>query len=174
MTAQRRLLIYAGIILLLLLVGAVWSLDDMLDARRSARLAARDLAHARALAADIAELRREPAVAAAEVLGSQRLGEQIETAARRANFDQRPRGVRPQAPRRVGDTPYLRQPTDIDFRGVALPRVVPFLYHLTHDSGLEVSALRLRTPPGQDQNPAWDIEATLTYLIYAPAGERRN
>jgi len=174
MTAQQRVMAYAGIITTFLLIGAVWSFADMLAARRDAHRAAEDLAHVRALATDIRELRREPAVAAAEVLGTQRLGEQIESAARQANFPTPPRGVSPQSPRRVGDTPYLRQPTEIDFQGVSLPGILPFFYYLTEDSGLDVSALRLRTPPGRDDTRLWDVQATLTYLIYAPQDTPAN
>jgi hypothetical protein len=141
----------------------------MLGQRSRARTAADDLARCKALADAIRTLRDKPAVASAEAMGIQELGQRIEAACRRAGF-QGPvlEGVYPQSARRVGDSPYLVKPTALALRGVTLPQVVAFLEHLTSGTGLSVRDVRLQTPHGDADHTVWDAEATVTYLMYAP------
>jgi hypothetical protein len=166
----KRKAILVGILGLLLAAAAAWNVHWMLTERQAARRAAEDLAACRDLARTIESLRARPAVASTEGIGVQELGERIEAALRQAGLEESALvGRFPQAPRRVGDSPYLHKPTALAFRGVTLTRLTTFLYHLADGSGLIVRDLRLRTPPGDAARDVWDAEATVTSLVYAPA-----
>lgn len=172
MTPQRRLAIYGGAIALLLLLGGLWSVQGMLEARGEARRAARSLADVEVLAEQVRELRTRPEVAAAEGTGRQRLGERIQYAAEQSRLTQNVVETRnTREPRRITDTPYAKVHTDIGLRPAPLPDVVAFLYHLTDKPGLRVTALHLRTPTGDAPSNHWETRATLTYLLYAPQPE---
>ncbi len=174
MSPQKRQAVLVGVMLAMLAIAAAWSTTEMLAARELARRSAADLAACERIAADIRRLRQGPKVASAEAMGVQELGKRIEAASRTAGLSTSALvGVYPQGPRRVGDTPYLRKPTSLSFRNVPLPQLASFLYHLSDGSGLNVRDLRLRTPRGEGGGDLWDAEATLTYLIYSPAGSDR-
>lgn len=170
MSQPRRQTILVGIMILLLIGAAAWSVDWMMQQRQQAQDAAADLAECQMLVRRIEALREAPTVASAEAMGVQEFGEHIEAASRLANFDPSAlRGVFPQAAQRVGDSPYLRKPTAITLRHVPLHDLVTFLYHISGDTGLMVRDLRLRTPHAEAPEDVWDAEVTLTYLIYEPA-----
>jgi hypothetical protein len=153
-----------------LLAGAAgWSANWMAAQRAVARSAARDLAECKRLAEQIRELRRKPNVASSEALGDQELGKRIAEASRQARFDSVPADVLHPAPRRVGDSPYLRKPTVLRLDKVALPQLVVFLYQVTEESSLNVRSLKLTAPRGEANARVWDARVTLTYLIYEPA-----
>ncbi|MFW5682976.1 MAG: hypothetical protein ACOC1G_08225 [Phycisphaeraceae bacterium] len=169
MTLQRRLTIYGTAIALLLVLGTLWSMQSMLDARKEAHRAAQTLADVEILAQQVRELRTRPEVAAAEGTGRQLLGQRIQYAAENSRLNQSVVETRnTRDPRRIPDTPYARVHTDIGLRHAPLPDVVAFLYHLTDSPGLRVTELHLRTPPGDVPPNHWDTRATLTYLLYAP------
>ena len=170
MNSRKRKTILIGTMLVMLAIAAAWNVNWMMDQRDQARHAARQLAACRALAQQIDALRDQPAVASSEAIGVQELGQRLADAARKANLgDRRPRSVRPQSARRVGDSPYLRKPTDLALRGLSLQQTAAFLHHLTAASKLTVQDLRLRTPHGNINADTWNAEATLTYLVYEPA-----
>ncbi len=169
MIANRRLAVLLGLMVTTLAVVALWNVRWMAEQRRAARFAMADLRACEQLADRIASLRLEPIVAASQDMGIQELGERIEQAQQRARMTGPAlEGVFPQAARRVGDTPYMVKPTALSLRGVTLTQLCTFLYHLTHESGLNVRDLRLRSPRGDVSADQWDAEATLTYLIYSP------
>lgn len=173
----RRVVALSGVVAALAVAFAGMSVLDLVAARGEAKRAAEDLADVRAIARQIERLRAEPTVASAQAMETQRLGERIDAAANRARLDRsRLEGVFPQSPRRVGQTPYRRVPTDLALRGVELTRLTELLYHLTDDTGLRATALRLRPPPGDGPSTRWDADATVTYLVYQPdqATDRRD
>jgi hypothetical protein len=172
MDPLKRHAILFGLLAAGLAACAAWNVHWMLGERRSARRATEDLAACRDLARAIQSLRAKPRVAATEGGDVQELGERIEAASRRAGLEASVLvGRFPQAPRRVGDSPYLAKPTTLALRGVTLARLATFLYHLADGSGLTVRDLRLRGPHGDAPRDVWDAEATVTSLVYAPARE---
>ncbi len=169
MTAHARQAILIAVMLAMLVIAAAWNVLWMLDQRETALGAARDLADCKVLAGEIRALRDAPAVAAAEAMGVQELGRRIEAASRQVGLGKDAlEGVLPQAPRRLGNTPYVQKPTVLAIRGVTLRQAALFLHHLTAESGLSVRDLRLRIPHGDVPRDVWDAEATLTYLMYVP------
>jgi hypothetical protein len=80
--------------------------------------------------------------------------------------------VDPEAVRRVGDTDYREQATEIELNAAALDQVRQLVDGLSaHDSNLEVRTLRLRTPHEEASSDAaekWLAELILTQRIYAP------
>lgn len=170
MKPHIRQLVLASVMVVLLAAAATWGTHWMMGQRNRARAASDDLTRCRDLARDIRVLRDKPAVASAEAMGIKELGRRIEAACSQAGFEGAAlEGVFPQSARRLGDSPYLVKPTALALRGVTLPQLVTFLHHLTGGSGLSVRDVRLQTPHGDAPPTAWDAEATVTYLMYAPA-----
>jgi hypothetical protein len=80
--------------------------------------------------------------------------------------------VDPAAIRRVGDTDYREQSTEIELSAATLDQVRQLADGLAaHDSNLEVRTVRLRTPHDDASNETaekWLAELILTQRIYAP------
>ncbi len=177
MAPQKRQAILIGVMLALLAAAAAWNVLWMREQRARARVASVDLAECRRLGRAITALRDAARVAPTEALGVQALGDRIEAASRQARLvGPALAGVFPQSARRVGDSPYMQKPTALALRGVTLQQAATFLFHLSEDSGLSVRDLRLQAPHGEEGTGAWDVDATVTYLLYAPptAAERGN
>ncbi len=159
-----------GVLGVMLAVTAAWNAQYMLGKHDAARRAAEDLAACRRLAKDIRALRTEPKVASIEAMGVQELGACVEAASRRAGFaPDALQGIFPQAPRRVGASPYLQKPTALSLQNVTLVQLGTFLHHLTAETGLSVQDVRLRIPHGAEEGRTWNVETTVLSLIYAPA-----
>jgi hypothetical protein len=168
-------LIVGGLIIGVLLVAAVSGLWWMYDQKADAHRAARALAQSDALAEVIEKLKARPTIAAAdEQMGVQSLDPMIAKALQAANLPRRPTiaGITPEASRRLGKSPYNVKPTTVSIRNVNLAQLTVFLYHLSNGTGLNVRDLQIRPTQARDSQN-WDAQATLTYLIYAPADETR-
>ena len=85
----------------------------------------------------------------------------------------------PQAPRRVGDSAYLRKGTQLILREATLANTVNFLNLLeASETPLSIDALRMnpgRNPQhkalsGSAATETWTFELTVSYLIYRPVG----
>ena len=178
MLGSRRQMMLAGLVVVGLSIAAIWHVAWMLEHRGTAQRAANNLADCKLLAEQIVELRTRPAVAADEEMGIQELDDRIEYAKGQARLTNQTRDVidivDPQPARRIGNSPYLQKPTMFALRDVSLPQLTAFLYHLTDGSGLTVRSLRLRVPTGEATADRWDVETTLTYLIYAPPESLRR
>ena len=176
MAGPRRQAIPIAVLVALLAGAALWNANWMLQQRDNARQAREDLAACQDVAKGIEALRDKPKLAATESLGIQRLGERIEAASRNAGLTPAMlEGVFPQTAQRLAESPYLQKPTTLMFRGVALPQLAGFLYHLNDKATkLAVRDLRLRTPRGESAGNAWDADVTVTYLIYAPPAKTRD
>jgi len=175
MNPQKRKAWLVGVMFVLLVLAAAWSVNAMLEQRAGARQALADLNECRRLAAEIDMLRDEPTVAADEAMGIQEIGDHISAALTKADLNSAViDGVFPQSERRLGDTPYMQKPTALALRGVALPKLAVFLYDLTDGTGLRLRELQLRVPHGDHEPNVWNADATLTYLIYAPAEDKRR
>jgi hypothetical protein len=169
MSPAKRQCILVGLLLVMLTGAAAWNVGWMLEQKSAARIEARHLRDAEEIAADIDALRSESAVASTEDIDVQELGQRIATASSKSGLPTTAlEGVFPQSSRRVADTPYLTKPTALSLREVTLSELATFLYHLTDGTGLAVRDLRLRTPRGRADFERWDVEATVTYLLYDP------
>ncbi len=78
----------------------------------------------------------------------------------------------PGEPRRIGETPYLEQATDVELRQASLKSIVEFTIALGQSGpGIAVPSLSLRVPPGTENasgEELWNAQLTLTSRIYAP------
>jgi len=178
MTGKQQVWIVCGV-LGALAVDATWNVSGLFEAQANAQYAAEDLEACQQLAAAIESLRSQSSMAAAEEMGDTELGEWIDEAKRAAGLaDGVVRDRIPQEHRRVGESPYVVEPTLLTLRGVSMPQLVTFLCAMTDESGLRVRDLRVRVPVGGEASNLWDADITLTYLIYSPAeadaGNRRN
>ncbi len=163
-----------ALVVVALAVAAGLNLEWMIAQRAEARGALEDLERCRQLVGQIASLRDIPTVASTETMGVQELGDRIQRALRLAQLEASAiEGIYPQSARRVGDSPYLLKPTQIVFRGVTLPQLTTFLYHMNDDTGMNVSHLNLSTPRSDATDARWDADATLTYLIFSPPKNKR-
>lgn len=172
------------VVLLLSLVVAVWICYAAFDqAKSAAATAAQDLAECNQLGLRITALRRRPSLAGSRELQITELAQRLEEAARSCSIpaDGISR-ISPDAPHRVGDSPYREVATDISLRQVTLRQAISFLHTLcSAESGLRARDLRLEVPhdvqgfgspeTGTTAQNTWTLEATLSYLIYAPAGD---
>lgn len=172
MTRVQREMVSLGVLVAALLVVALWSVSWMAGQRSEAVLEAGSLERSRELVSRIALLREEPAIASAEDVGVQELGAHVESAMGRAGVASgRLEGIYPQPSRRLGTLPYELKPTTVSLRAVTLRQLLVFLHELMQRPGLNVSDLSLTTPSGGEAGQGWDVQATLTYLIFTPAGE---
>lgn len=170
--------------LLFSLVSAVWICYAAFDqAKSTAATAAEDLAQCDQLGLRITALRRRPSLAGSRELQITELAQRLEEAAKSCSIpaDGISR-ISPDAPHRVGDSPYREVATEISLRQVTLRQAISFLHALcSAESGLRARDLRLEVPPdaqalggperGTVLQNTWTLEATLSYLIYAPSGD---
>ena len=164
-----------------LLTLVSWSGYRLTSAKDAAAESARGLAECHRHATNIEILRKGPAAAGATEPAAGDLNRRVERAAQSAGL---PRGavarIDPEPARRVGDTPYRESPTQVRLRRVTLRQLFTFLHALgardgaAGSAGLQVRALRLTAPRGLESGSAWDVDSTLTYLVYDPAGGRRG
>jgi hypothetical protein len=171
MTEARRKSVLIALLLLFLTVAAVWSVGWMTEQREAALYAAAELEQCNKLAADIERLRAETAVPQTEEAGVKVLGVRVTEAAQKAGLHGQDwlEGIYPESARPLPDSPYKRKPTMLSLRGVSLEQLSTFLYHLTDGSGLSVYDLQLMAPRGDSVGDLWNVETTVTYLIYSPS-----
>jgi hypothetical protein len=168
---KKRHAIRIGAVLALAL-AALWSYGWSVGQRDAARGAAEDLTACEEFAGSIREMQGATAVAASRDMGVQEFGARIETASQQAGLSGASLlRVDSQAARRIGKGPYLRKPTVLSLREITLPQLTTFLYHLTEKSTLRVRDLHIWSPRRETNRKTWDASVTLTYLIYAPAGQ---
>jgi hypothetical protein len=169
--SRRTLVVVVTLALLALL--AVWSLTWMLHNRSGAQAARGEADLCEQVGREIEALRGKSTMASSEASGVKEVGERIETAKGQAGLPEAAiKGVYPQQAHALGDTPYLQKATSLELAGVSLPQLTSFLYYVTDGSGLSVRDLRLRSPRSDSSDGLWDVELTLTYLIYDPSAAR--
>jgi HPt (histidine-containing phosphotransfer) domain-containing protein len=171
MNITRHPLWQAAILAMGFLAVVLWCLWQFQKNQSAAMNAARDLEACVNAASRIHTLRQRPSLAGLEQLQSTELSRRIEQATRSANIDPARSLLRivPESPRRLGDSPYKEAPTQVSLRQVTMQQLIGFLYTLTpSDSGLQARSLRLSVPRQTDSSDDWEVEATITYLIYSP------
>lgn len=130
-----------------------------------------------ALAGKIEELRDAPARYEETLRSNEALAELVEDSARLTKLPtDRIVQISPSEPRRVGDSPYKEQLTELELREITLRQLVELtLAILQADPGVSVSTLSLRVPPGNREATAdgqadefWNVQLHLTSQFYAP------
>jgi len=168
---RPRLLILATLGGLLMLV--LWSYGQLRASQREVQTARANQKECGLLAAEILEMKGQPVRASMQVVSSSDLFRRVENAAKSASMPiENLVLINPQPVRRIGDTDYKQQQTEMILRHVTLEQMVRFLHALTafEDSSLSVESIRLLAPrhdAGSDKE-TWHAEVTLTQLIYFP------
>ncbi|MFW5840780.1 MAG: hypothetical protein ACOCZE_09385 [Planctomycetota bacterium] len=170
MNPQKRQTILIVVMLAMLAGAAAWSIDSAMDNADRAARAADALGQTRSLAEQIRQLRQAPTVARTGEIAITQMGREISSAAEAANLQPGSiQGVQPRPARRLGQSDYMTKATTISLQGVGLGQLTMFLYHISDRTNLTVSELQLQgRRDGQSGGP-WNAQATVTYLIYAPA-----
>lgn len=126
------------------------------------------------LAAEVLRLRQRPSVATMEVHSATELASQVEDAMRSSQVpDGALMRIEPAPPRRLENSDYKVQPTDIEIQGVSLRQLTGFLQTLVAEPAQMLPTnLRLTAPRYKDARTGglekWSVELTLTHLIYLP------
>lgn len=161
-------LLYAGLSGLLAFCG--W---EMLQAQAAAEAAGENLQRCQQLADQIQTLKAAPAQASLEQQSTKEVATRIERAAQVAGIASSAiTQIQPQAPRRIGKSAHVQQPTHVAIRQVTLEQLSKFLGELAlGESVLETTSLRLSMPRGTSTATAgesWTAEVVLTHLVFSP------
>ena len=141
-----------------------------LSARSDAESAANDLAECHRLQTQIDSLRQHaPAVSFHEIPTAD-IARCAESAADKAQIPKQDLvHVWPDSPRRLGDSAYTEQSTQILLRQVTLRQLLVFLDALGGpENALQARAMRLQPPRNQESGKAWNVELTVSQLLYQP------
>ncbi|MCC6680511.1 MAG: hypothetical protein IT445_06370 [Phycisphaeraceae bacterium] len=167
---KRHPALVSSLLLLAAACAAGWALHKLWGQQAAAEDIARELAECQQLVRQISWLRDQPNLAGASEVQINELAALIEKAAGEAQVD-RANLVRiwPNQARRVGDSPYLENPTQVLIRNASLEQVCRFLT-LVEDSSfnLRATAIRLTVPHESDDEKLWTLETTVSYLVYSP------
>ena len=148
----------------------IWAYSEWADQYDAAANSATALAECRATADQIALLRERPVLAGAREMGSSEITPRIEKAALAAGLSATDLvRISPEPARRLGESPYREQSTEVVVEGVSLRQSVELLHAITNGQpGLRVKEIRLSAPQAADTRDRWTLEATLAALIYSP------
>lgn len=128
-------------------------------------------------ASEIAILRQRPDRAARQSRSQLAFSKTIEEAAVASGLNaSQIVSIEPQAPHRVDETFYEEHAAQLRLEGVRLPELAKlsalFSTKGLEDSPLQVSALRITAPyhvaNSDEAKEVWNVELTLTYLVYSP------
>lgn len=168
-----------GFVVTLTLLGALAIAAHVarLGAQRRERSQREDLDDCRSMASQIERLRTGRQRALLKTKPSDELNRKIADWASRVGIPaDRLIRIEPQQPSRIGDTPYLQQVTELEIMQTELPKLIELAQASQRDEeGLKVSSMRLSLPrleSDKDGPEQWNIELTLTYLIYSPTSNR--
>ncbi len=164
-----RLVAWAGLIVVSGLVVWSWIRSESIAADEAARLV-----ECESFASKIAILRQRQASALLESKPSSELNRLIDGWRTQASIPaENLLKIEPRQPRRVRDTQYLDQSTELGFSDVTLGQVAEFARRAQlESSGLKLTSIRVTAPRRMTELDAstelWDVEMALTYFIYAP------
>ncbi len=166
---NRRIIGAVTLVCAILLIAIAVGFLSVAGSRSAAVAAAADLQDSQRLASRIRTLRAGPSSMAGAAGPEHDLRSRIAAAARSAGV--RPAGVgsiEEQPARRVGQGAYQARPTRVLLREVSLKEVITFLYALTDSTPLALDDFRLSAPSEADAGLQWNVQATLSTLVYSP------
>lgn len=116
-------------------------------------------------------LRNAPQRATDRRVPHDQLVAEIEQACDRASLQKTSlTSIWPETPRRLEQSDYQESSTRLSFERVDLKQVSAFVYHLqTIDPSLGASELQLTAPKANEAS--WDVELTVSYLLFSPRRE---
>jgi hypothetical protein len=148
-----------------------WTMENRLATERENLLACQTAAR------QILDLRQQKQRALLKTKPSEELNRKIAAWAQEAGIEAKGIArIEPQEARRVGDSQYLEQVTELEVLSAPLASVIRLaqLAEQSEDSP-KLTDLRLSPPriTAEDQAEVWNAEVALTYLIYSPKSSSR-
>lgn len=174
-----RTTLFFSVLAVGLLVACAWSYFDRTRAGRGLRADTENLAACQHAAGQIERLRQQKQRALLKSKPTDELNRKVDDWARQAQIDpQRLVRIEPQAPRRVGDSQYLEQVTELEVVGATLPMLIRLAQLAEQaEEGIKLTSLRISPPRSSsestDESETWNAELALTYLIYSPKSTTR-
>ena len=170
---RTRIFLAAGIIAAVAACAAagIWLVQCQ---ARYARAGA-DLDSCARSAARICQCRQSPAMAAEQERQTAATNGPIESAAKAAGVPlERIVRISHEPPRWLGDTPYKEKPTQVIMKGVTLRQFFALAGALANGpEPLALASVRLAAPGADDTGDLWNVELTLTYLIFDPSRSQK-
>lgn len=158
----------------LLVAFDLWAAAQWWKLQETVQLSTEGLQRATRLAAEIHALRAKPRQVDETARTGESLAQQIEAAATQAGLSHdRVVHVAPGAPRRLPDSAYLEQATQIELRDVTLAQLIQLSLLVSSSPSGCVPALTVRVPPQiktEDGGTVetWNAQVTLTTYQYEP------
>lgn len=161
------LLILTGLVILVFfLYGELGRLQ------RGASEAADNAQTCRELSRRILELKKKPELISGNMSSTAQIAQSVESAMVQAEI---PAGklvrIEPRSAKRFEKTPFLEQPSHLEFREVTMEQLIRFLHAVSTQNHLETIELRLHAPRStvSETGPEiWNAELVLTNTIYSP------
>jgi hypothetical protein len=171
---NRRRLILATLILLVLGTVDLICYWEFSESQTYAIRATRDAEQCARLAARITVLRTKPTIAGVGEQAPEELARRIEAGANALGIEgDNLASIEPDPAARVAGTAYLEKPTTVQLRQVTLAQLIDLLCQISQSGqNLQIKALRLTSPPHEDEGGRWSAELTVSYLIYSPRPTR--
>lgn len=165
MRKQSRVYLQTAGVYVMLTVMVVWGCLEFLTSRRSAVAASENLSACQTLATRLSALRSGVSPLAQGRLITD-FANRIETAAQRVDIQpERLVRIKPQRPRRLGQSKVWEQSALVELEQVTLKQLVLFLIAVVDDAPeLRVSTIRLYAPPTRSitaSGEAWDTEVVV-------------
>lgn len=165
--------IAGGMTLLFLVFVTVFAYFHYQSAISRRDRAVRDLARCRQLCQSISSLQGQPVRAALPAEASvESIYEIIERAKKTAGLsDELVKRIDSQTAKRLNDSDYLDQNTEIEIEGVLLPQLIRFLLKITRNlPTATITKLRISAPKRDSASSIelWRVELVLTNYIFSP------
>ncbi|MDR3198689.1 MAG: hypothetical protein LBU34_12550 [Planctomycetaceae bacterium] len=161
------LLILTGLLILVFFLYG-----ELGRSHRSALEAASNAKTCQELSKRIIELKKKPELISGNMSSTAQIAQSVESAMVQAEI---PAGklvrVEPRSAKRFEKTPFLEQPSHLEFREVTMEQLIRFLHTLSTQNRLETMDLRLHAPrsSASETGPEiWNAELVLTNTIYSP------
>lgn len=153
----------------LLITALCLSVMHLLDAQRGSARASLQASRVSSLAKEISDLKARPSIAVSPSEQVQQLSGLIEGGAKDCGIPARKIvTISAQDARRVGQTPYYRQPTRVSIEDVEMGQLVKLLSDITQGEKIRIEDCRFAAPHGKLVGRTWNADFTLSYLIYDP------
>ncbi|WP_442483032.1 hypothetical protein [Aeoliella sp. SH292] len=173
----RRSTLLVSVIALSLVAACAWSLWYRWTMENRLATELENLIACQKAARQILELRQQKQRALLKTKPSEELNRKIAAWAQEAGIEAKGIArIEPQEARRVGDSQYLEQVTELEVLSVPLASVIRFAQLAEQsDDSPKLTDLRLSPPriTAEDQAEVWNAEVALTYLIYSPKSSSR-
>lgn len=161
------LLILTGLVIL-----AFFLYGELGRSHRAASEAADNAKTCQELSRRIIELKKKPELISGNMSSTAQIAQSVEFAMVQAEI---PAGklvrIEPRSAKRFEKTPFLEQPSHLEFREVTMEQLIRFLHAVSTQNRLEAIELRFHAPRSSalETGPEiWNAELVLTNTIYSP------